>query len=170
MKKYLLTLGATALTVTGFAQGAFSGKNLGGNGVFGEDGVTALSKTTGKVELLDGTTVLATGSLVKDGFFALGTITDSVATSGSATITVHVWDSSVGATFAAASAAKHGYLSVDVKGVTLATGTTPPISLVDAGFAGGALVKGAVVVTPEPSTYALAALGLGGLLFISRRK
>ena len=156
------------MTVTGFAQGAFSGKNLGGNGVFGEDGVTALSKLTGKVELLDGATVLATGSLVKDGFFALGTITDSVATTATATITVHVWDSSVGATFAAASAAKHGYLSVDVKGVALATGTTPPISLVDAGFAGGALAKGSVV--PEPSTYALAALGLGGLLFISRRK
>ena len=168
MKKYLLTLGATALTVTGFAQGAFSGKNLGGNAVNGEDG-TALSKLVGKVELLDGSTVLASGSLVKDGFFALGTITDSVATTATATITVNVWDSSVGSTFAAAKAAGHGYLSLNVAGVSLATGTTPPISLVDAGFAGGSLAKGTSSV-PEPSTYALAALGLGGLLFISRRK
>jgi len=166
MKNYLLTLGVTALTVTGFAQ-SFSGKTLGGAAVNGEDGKTALSKTVGKVELLDGSTVLASGSLIKDGYFALGTITDAGAGSAaSANITVHVWDSSVGGTYAAALAAGHGYFTSTLS-VTLAYGATPPIDLTAAGFAGGSLKAGA---TPEPSTYALAALGLGGLLFISRRK
>jgi len=167
MKKTLLTLGVTAMAFTGFADGTFSGKNLGGVAILGEDG-NPLSKATGKVELLDGSTVLASGGFVKDGFFALGVITDTAAGS-SANITVRAWDSSVGATFAAAQAAKHGFGSVVVNGVALATGSTPPVDLTAAGFAGFSLTK-ATGTIPEPSTIALAALGLGGLVFISRRK
>ena len=53
----------------------------------------------------------------------------------------------------------------DVAG--LATGSTPPPAMDN--FKGLTLSAGSVVV-PEPTTIALAALGLGGLLFISRRK
>ena len=165
MKKTLLTIGVTALTVTGFAQNSFSGKNLGGSAVNGEDG-NPLSKLTGKIELLDGTKVLAAGSFIKDGFFALGTIDGGAGTT--LAVTVRAWDSTLGATFAAAKATGHGYGS-SVVSVALASSTTPPSDLTAGGFAGFSLVK-ATASVPEPSTIALAALGLGGLMFISRRK
>ncbi len=168
MKKYLLTLGATALTVTGFAQGTFSGKNTSGGFILAENGVSLLSKTVGKVELLDGNTVLASGNIILDGKFALGVVTDPAST-GTVSITVRAWDSSLGSTFAAAQATGHGYGSAVVS-VALATGTTPPSDLTASGFTGFSLTKAAVTNIPEPTTVALAALGLGGLMFISRRK
>lgn len=168
MKKSLLAIGLIALGVSAFAQGTFNGKNTSTSPVFGEDGLTKLSKTVGRVEILVGGTVLNTAknTFAADGIFSLGVLTVPGSTT-SASVTVRAWDSSVGATYDAAVAAGHGYASstFDVNG--LATGSTPPPAMDN--FAGLTLTAGQVVI-PEPTTVALAALGLGGLLFVSRRK
>jgi len=79
------------------------------------------------------------------------------------TITLQFWDKSTGATYATAT----HRVSVDVVTPGLGGGTTPPGTILQ----GTTPFKGAqLTVVPEPSTYALAALGLGGLFFVSRRK
>ena len=162
MKRTLFALMLLATSVRGFGDGTFSAKNLGGNPITGQDG-QPLSKLVGKVEILDGETILASGGLVKDGFFVLGVVYDP--TPGpTADITVRAWDASVAFSYAAARAAGYGFCFTTVKGVRLASGTNPPLDLTSFGFSGLTLV-----FCPEPKSVTLACTGLGGLLLLGRR-
>ena len=165
MKKSILAIGLVALSLSAFAQGTFNGKNTSTTPVLNFDG-SKLSKVTGRVEILVGGTVLSTAknTFAADGIFSLGVITTSVAGGGTASVTVRAWDSLVGATYAAAAAAgKGGFATSTFDVANLATGSTPPPGMDN--FKGLTLTG-----VPEPTTIALAALGLGGLLFVSRRK
>jgi hypothetical protein len=62
-----------------------------------------LSAKYGMVEILDGTVLLARGPLVSDGLFFLGSVVDSAACCGSATLTLRAWDSRWGQTYETAS-------------------------------------------------------------------
>jgi len=99
------------------------------------------------------------------GLFSKGTVAVAGKVGGSAVdITIRAWDKDTGADFDSAKVKASTTLSSFVLGgVVDANGIAGlPNSIVPA-FTGLALV------TPEPSTYALAALGLGGLLFLRRK-
>ena len=122
------------------ADGNFSAKNLGGSPILGEDGLP-LTKSAGRVEILDGTAVIASGAFIKDGFFALGTITvPAVHANGFAPLLIRSWDSRVGASFDEAVIAGHGFGYAQVN-ATLNYGSTPPIDLTADGFQGIQLLK-----------------------------
>lgn len=181
MNKSVLVVSLLAGAVTAFGQvGTISGKNFGFAGgakapVFEPDGVTLEPAATGRVEILfngsiltasaGSSTVIVTdgtgNKLAAAGLFALGSL-DVAGTQPGATVTVTIeaWDNSTGATFATATTKASETVSV-----TLGGGTSAPAAL-----SAMTPLTLSVTQTPEPSTYALAALGLGGLLFISRRK
>lgn len=96
------------------------------------------------------------------GLFSGGTVAvPFLAPGATATVKIQSWDRSSGATFAAATVkAESPSFQYTLAGV----GTPPstPSALTAAQFAGLTLV-------PEPSTYALAALGLGALLYFRRK-
>jgi len=163
MKK-LIVIGAVTLAaaVSASAQ-QFSAKNLGVAGagsVFSPDGVTKAPTTTDIAIIYNGN-VVASGHLAIAGTFALGTVTLAGA-GATATVTVDVWDSTTGATYAAATTKATEDVSV-----ALAVAPTPPGGM--GNFKSLTLVNTSTL-SPEPSTYALGALGLGGLLLISRRR
>jgi hypothetical protein len=167
MKKSILAIGLVALSLSAFAQGSFNGKNTSATLLNGADGLK-LSKVTGRVEILFGGAVVNTAknTLAADGIFSLGTLTVG-GSSATASITVRAWDTVLGgATYADAVASNRGFASSTFD-VALASGANPPAGLDN--FKGLTLSAGTVVI-PEPTTIALAALGLGGLLFVSRRK
>lgn len=175
MKRTLFTLMLMASSAYVFADGTFSAKNLGGFAVtdfatpYYPGEFQPLPKSLGRVEILDGTTVLAAGNFVKDGFFALGTIYDP--TPGTtATLTIRAWDVSVGSTYAAAVATRFGYGSVVLVGVPLATGTTPPSDLTAAGFRGIVISRDICPDCPEPGVWAMGVIGIGGLVVVGRRR
>jgi pimeloyl-ACP methyl ester carboxylesterase len=122
------------------ADGVISGKNIGGPFVLGEDGLP-LAKSVGRVEILDGTTSFASGGFIKDGWFALGTLTlPGVHTDRFAPLIVRCWDSRVGATFDDAVIAGHGFGYTKVN-AELVFGLPPPVDLVTDGFQGIQLLK-----------------------------
>lgn len=169
MKKSILAIGLVALSLSAFAQGQFNAKNSGSASPLLNANGSKLSAVTGRVEILQGGALLNTtkNTLFSDGIFLLGVQTTTVAAGGTASVTVRAWDSAVGATYAAAVAAGKGFASSTFEVVGLGGGTTPSPSMDN--FKGLTLAAGGAVV-PEPTTIALAALGLGGLLFVSRRK
>ncbi len=141
MKLILQVLLLLMMCVVGaLADGVISAKNLGGLPVLGEDSLP-LPKAVARVEVLDGTFVVAAGPFVRDGFFALGTITiPSPHTSQVIPLRVRCWDSTVGASFDDAVIAGHGFGFVDVQ-ATLTFGSGPPVDLVSDGFQGFQLLK-----------------------------
>jgi len=168
MNKILLTIVGLAAGLTAFAQGTVNLNNnftpAGGTAkafVLGLDG-QPLAKALGQVEVLDSTgALIKAGGLSANGIFALGvnTIPNTTST-GAATIVIRAWDSSTGATYDTATS--RASTVVTLSGLTVPP--APPLGLSAAGnFTGLTLV-------PEPSTVALAALGLVGLLFVARRK
>ena len=174
MKKILLTLAASATVFSAFAtDGTFSASNVINSVrqyIFNPDGTTKLAKANGAVEFLYNGAVVGTGTygFLADGLFSAGTVSIPNQAGNAVAITIEVWDKSTQATYDLASTVAGGtYLPAQTVTITLGGGGSPaatPAPLT--GFTGGTLHQ----VVPEPSTVALAALGLGGLLFISRRK
>lgn len=177
MNKLLLTTLGMFAALSAFAQGTFNASNnftpTGASTkafIFATDGTTPLAKANGRVEILnaaDMSTLSPGGSagvaLTLDGlFFINGLSVPGTSTGGSANIIVRAWDSTTGATFAEALTRTSGLITVS----SLGGGTTPAAT-----FAANSNFVGlTVAVIPEPSTVALAALGVAGLFFVARRK
>lgn len=121
------------------------------------------AKALGSVEILDSLgTVIKSGTLAIDGIFALGVVQiPGIPTGGTGTITIRAWDNSTGLTFDTAYARNQQVVTL----TGLGGGPTPPPSL---GAAGNFV--GLELYVPEPSTYALAFVGVAGLCFVARRR
>jgi hypothetical protein len=128
-----------------------------------------LSKATGRVEILalDGAVLSpvkdGTGNaLAVDGIFSLGVTPIPGSTVGQpASVILRAWDNSTGATYAAALERAE----VTVTFPTVGSSTAPSNFVTGSNFTGLQLQ-----LVPEPSTVALAALGVAGLFLVARRK
>jgi hypothetical protein len=101
------------------------------------------------------------------GLFSKGTLTVNGKPGGAAVdVTIRAWDKDTGADYASATVkAAQTLTGFVLGGVVDANGIAGlPNSIV-----GGANGFTGLNLVPEPSTYALAALGLGGLLFLRRK-
>lgn len=96
------------------------------------------------------------------GYFLGGTQTFPAGTTGPASLQVRAWRLADGATWAAASLVGSSGKSQVIQAV-LVNSPTPPNNLVG-------LASFNLVPVPEPSTFALGALGLAGLVLFRRRK
>lgn len=166
----LASLGAYAQGTVNFANIVLSGgARVVDAPVFAADGTTRLAGTGFQAQLYAGPNAgsLAaignpTGFLTGTGagYFNGGTRTiDTVAPGANAAIEVRAWDTSSGATFAAAS------IKGSSPGLSIATGgsgTPPSLPANLVGLQSFSLV-------PEPSTLALGALGALALLFRRRK-
>jgi len=168
----LTGIATVAVALSAAAQGTinFSSASVTGRPRITKDGVNTGANIT--VELLVAnpgnggafesvkTTAGLTGNAALEGLFSGGTVTvPFVAAGAAASVVVRAWDTTTGATFDAATV--NGSTSFDIAALGGA-GTPPSTPAIMSNYAGIALV-------PEPSTYALAALGLGGLLFLRRK-
>lgn len=179
MKKLALLAALAIGGVAAYGQGVINGFNAfsvtpGGPLSYVRDYATGegspLAKAVGRVEVLtaDGLTVLSpvqdgTGNaLAADGIFSLGPMTVPGSTVGSpATVLLRAWDNSTGGTYALATEKA----SIEVTFATIGSATAPSNFVLGSGFPGLQLQ-----LIPEPSTVALAALGVAGLFFVARRK
>ena len=152
MHRFLLAILTVLLTgsITLRADGGFSAKNSFGVAdrryILDADGVTPLSKSFGRFEILSGGARISavadgTGStFYADGLFALGIVTvPGTSAGGSATVVVRAWDNRVGATYAdaVASGGQFGEFQCLVTG--LGEGISPPSSDAFAAFQSFAL-------------------------------
>jgi hypothetical protein len=174
MNKILLAaIAGLTITASALAQGTLGAVNLNNNFtppggttrayVLAEDG-SRLTAAVGMVEVLDSTgAVIKSGAISSlAGVFSFG-VTDIPGTTagGNGSIIIRAWDKTTGATFAEATSKG---VSPIVTLTGLGGGTIPAPTLGAIGnFTGLQLV-------PEPSTVALAALGVLGLIFVARRK
>ena len=100
------------------------------------------------------------------GLFSKGTVTvGGIAGGKDAQVTIRAGDKDTGADYASATVKASQTFTVALGGAVDANG----IAGLPASIVGNGLFSGLALVTPEPSTYALAALGLGGLLFLRRK-
>ena len=151
-------------------------KTVGRPKIFDKDGTTAIGGANFLVDILvknpatgnyEGVTkggVAYAGSAPltgsNAGLFSGGTlVVPFVAPDAKADVIVRAWDVTSGATYASALYKNEISFSIDKLG---GAGSPPTLPAVIANFKSFALV-------PEPSTYALAALGLGGLLLFRRK-
>lgn len=182
MNKLLLTTLSLFAALSAFAQGTFNASNnftVPGAStrafIFNPvpNNTTPVLKANGRVQIInpaDGSTLSPGGAagvpLTLDGlFFINGLSVPGAGTGSSANILVRAWDASTGATWADAivrSPANSGLITVN----NLGGGPTPAAT-----FAANSNWTGLTLeVVPEPSTVALAALGVAGLFFVARRK
>jgi len=184
MNKFLLITLGLAASLSAFAQGVFNASNnyppTGKLFVLDVTGVP-LPTGVGRVTLQnaannavlnyqkDATTVAPADGIalsLPGVFFINGVVVDGVAAGGTAQIRVLAWDSSTGATYAEAVNKTAGLITIG----PLGGGTAPPATFAaNSNWAGLTLINTGPVI-PEPSTVALAALGVAGLFFVARRK
>lgn len=183
MKKILLSVAIAAGSCGAFAaDGTFAASNNIYDPVsktnirqyiFDVNGTTKLAVANGAVQFLINGAVVGAGANNTGiyGFLQAGlfSATDPIVIPNAAgqtvSVTIHVWDKSTAATYELAQISGN-YLPAQTVSIVLGGGGTPAAPAASLyPFKSGSLVP-----APEPSTYALAALGLGGLLFISRRK
>jgi len=175
MKKALLTLAALAMASSAFAQGQISGLSnfeianaTGGGtynaGIFLPGGTTLAPAGAITAGVYAGTTLLGTGDLLIDGFFAIdGSFNIAGAAPGTSTpITVKAWTK--GFTFD--TAPLHGSTTFSSQPLGGTNPTPPPPAIFTPGLTG---MQAFTLVTPEPTTIALGALGAAALL-LRRRK
>lgn len=151
-------------------------KTAGRPKIFDKDGTTAIAGANFLVDILvknpatgnyEGVTKAGAAyngsaplSGVSAGLFSGGVLTvPFLAGDAKADVMVRAWDVTSGATYASALYKGEISFSIDKLG---GAGNPPTLPAVIANFTSFALV-------PEPSTYALAALGLGGLLLFRRK-
>lgn len=177
MKKLLLISAGLLAATAAFGQGtfnAFNGFRPGGAGTpfafindYAPPGVTPVPLAGGAVQILtaDGLTVLASGTTGTGGtagIFSLGVTTiPNAPAGGAASVLIRSWDTTTGATFDSALERKE----VLVSWTSIAAPPSPPSTMAQSNFTGMTLE-----IVPEPSTVALAALGVAGLFFVARRK
>jgi len=180
MNKFAIIAAIALSGVSSYAQGVINGFNAfkptGSlvnaivNDVVNDVGVTsALLAAVGRVEVLalDGTVLSSVkdgsgNALVAPGIFSLGTMTIPGSTVGQpASVLLRAWDSSTGSTYANALESA----SITVTFPTVGGATAPSNFVLASNFTGLTLQ-----IIPEPSTMALAAIGVAGLFFVARRK
>jgi len=171
-KSIIAALAFVAAAASVSAQGTFSANTATGskpritvNGVnaVAADNVWVQILVNGAPSALDPFQLTLTGG--NAGLFSKGTVTVAgVAGGATANITINAWDKDTGADYASASVRASQTLSNFALGGAVDANGIPglPNSIVPA-------FTGLNLVVPEPSTYALAALGLGGLLFLRRK-
>jgi hypothetical protein len=141
--------------------------------------VVVLNPATSNFETVSGTTPLPSSlkTGANAGLFSAGAITvPFIAAGADATIKILVWDKTTGASFADASTAVGGIwgtstFTTKLGGVVDAGTGIPgaPSDIIPAYTGITMTLNPPVSEVPEPSTYALMALGLGSLLFFRRK-
>jgi len=130
--------------------------------------INPLLPEVGRVEVLtaDGLTVLSPikdgqgNKLIAPGVFSLGLMTIPGSTVGSsASVMLRAWDNSTGTTFATALCRG----TVHVTFPSVGSANAPSNFVLDSNF------RGMILLVPEPSTIALASLGVLGVFFTVRR-
>jgi len=178
MNKLLLTtLGMVAAVSAAYAQGTFNANNnftpagASAKAFILDPNGNALAKANGRVEILEGGVSLSPNggagvALTLDGlFFINGLASKTAGLGGTANLVVRAWDVTTGATYD--SATTRGSVNVVIS--SLGGGTTPPATFGNNSDFKGLKLEGGGVI-PEPSTVALATLGVAGLFVMARRK
>lgn len=176
MKKTILLLGCSLATLGAYADGNFSASNIIGgvtHTIFLADGVTKVPKLNGKfdVSVTGSASPFFSGSFKLAGVFSAGAVEVPGAAPGSSVnLTFRFWDAATGATYADATQGFTTSFDQVLGNVPGVPAPSLPTELLNF----PATVKFGTIngtpVVPEPTTLALAALGLGGLFFVSRRK
>jgi hypothetical protein len=180
MKKLILTVALGVACASAFAQGQLNFSNFGSGANapwFDADGTTKLAGAGFQADLwwaagtvTDSSVLVALGqpaNFASSGYFLGGSRTITGQT-GTITGQVRVWDTAHGSSWTQASTAAGAHVGESALfQISLTQPPTTPNSLT--GLNGQTLVL-RVVNVPEPSTIALAGLGLAGLLVIRRRK
>ncbi len=163
-------MAGTAAFGASATDGTFAASNIIGGVrqyIYDVDGTTKLATANGAVQFLYDGAVTGNGiyPFLQPGLFVGHVIGLPGQAGNTATITIEVWDKTTATTYEQAMLSGH-YLPAQTVVISLGgAGGVPSVASELFGFTGGKLVA-----APEPATVALAALGLGGLLLVSRRK